>query len=297
MNFQGTHTALVTPFRDGQFDREAFTRLVESQIEQGIDGLVAVGTTGESPTLDHGEHLEVVAETVRLAKGRCSVLAGTGSNATTEAVSLSIEAWKAGADALLVVAPYYNKPSQQGLYLHYKAIAEATPLPVMLYSIPGRCGIEIAVETVVRLAKDCPTITAIKEAGGSVERVSKLRGALPDEFQILCGDDSLTIPFLSVGACGVVSVASNLIPGEVSKMVRAFLAGDTTTAQSIHRKYHSLFNDLFIEPNPVPTKTALARWGWMTADVRLPLCEMADVNRARLFETLDRCGLTKGAQP
>lgn len=289
--FRGTYTALVTPFKDGRFDEGAFAALIEEQIAAGIDGIVAVGTTGESPTLDHAEHLGVIEAAVRIAKGRTAVLAGTGSNATSEAVSLSVEAEKAGADALLLVAPYYNKPSQEGLYRHFREIASATRLPVMLYSIPGRCGIEIGVETVARLAADCPTIVAIKEAGGSVERVSQLRQALPESFQILCGDDSLTLPFLSVGAVGVVSVASNLIPAEVSRMVRAFLEGRTAEAAALHRRFYPLFKDLFIEPNPVPVKTALAQFGRMSAEVRLPLCEMLPQNRDRLLATLRKTGL------
>jgi 4-hydroxy-tetrahydrodipicolinate synthase len=291
MTFAGAHTALVTPFRNGQFDTEAFRQLIEAQIAGGISGIIPVGTTGESPTLDHDEHLKVIEVAIQTANKRCLVIAGTGSNSTSEAISLTQAAEKAGADAALLVAPYYNKPSQEGLYRHFKAIAEAVKIPIVLYSIPGRCGIEIGVETTARLAKDFKNIVAIKEAGGSVERVNQLRNALPASFQILSGDDSLTLPFMSVGAVGVISVASNIIPAEVSRMVRHYLAGESSNALEIHQKYYPLFKDLFIEPNPVPAKFVLARLGKMTGEVRLPLCEMTPASVQRLTETLSRIGL------
>jgi 4-hydroxy-tetrahydrodipicolinate synthase len=286
MSFAGTHTALVTPFRDGAFDREAFCSLIETQIAGGIEGIVPVGTTGESPTLTHEEHTEVIRIAIEAAKGRCKVIAGTGSNSTMEAVSLTTDAEKVGADAALLVAPYYNKPSQEGLYRHFRAIAEAVKIPIVLYSIPGRCGIEIGVETVVRLANDCPSIVCIKEAGGTVERVSQLRQAVPETFEILSGDDSLTLPFLSAGGVGVIIVASNLIPREVSDYVRAWRTGRTREAVDAHRHYYRLFKDLFIEPNPVPIKYALFLKGVMSAEVRLPLCEMSDANKEKLRSTL-----------
>lgn len=292
MSFAGTHTALVTPFRDHAFDAEAFRRLIEGQIAGGVEGIVPVGTTGESPTLTHEEHTEVIRVAIETAKGRCLVIAGTGSNSTAEAIDLTVEAEKLGADAALLVAPYYNKPSQEGLYRHYRAIAAAVKIPLILYSIPGRCGIEIGVETVARLAKDCPNITCIKEAGGTVERVNQLRQALPDAFEILSGDDSLTLPFLSAGAVGVISVASNYIPAEVAQMVRAWREGRTADAAALHRKYYPLFKDLFIEPNPVPVKYALARRGEMSAEVRLPLCEMTAANCQKLEATLAALGLS-----
>jgi 4-hydroxy-tetrahydrodipicolinate synthase len=286
MSFAGTHTALVTPFRNGAFDREAFCSLIETQIAGGVEGVVPVGTTGESPTLTHEEHTEVIRVAIEAAKGRCKVIAGTGSNSTMEAVSLTTDAEKVGADAALLVAPYYNKPSQEGLYRHFRAIAEAVKIPIVLYSIPGRCGIEIGVETVVRLANDCPSIVCIKEAGGTVERVSQLRQAVPETFEILSGDDSLTLPFLSAGGVGVISVASNLIPREVSDFVRAWRTGRTREAVDAHRHYYRLFKDLFIEPNPVPIKYALFLKGVMNAEVRLPLCEMSDANKEKLRSTL-----------
>jgi len=292
--FRGTFTALVTPFNNDRIDEASFGRLIEFQIENGITGIVPVGTTGESPTLDHAEHLRVIELAVQLAKGRCKVIAGTGSNSTSEAITLTKDAEKAGADAVLLVAPYYNKPTQEGLFRHFKAIADSTGLPVILYSIPGRCGIEIAVETVERLSATCQNILAIKEAGGSVERVNQLRSALPDSFDVLSGDDSLTVPFMASGAVGVISVASNLIPREVCQMVRTFLEGDVVAARNLHFRHYSLFKDLFLESNPVPVKTALAWAGIIAkADVRLPLCEMSAVNTKKLRSTLENLGLVR----
>ncbi|GAB4170024.1 MAG: 4-hydroxy-tetrahydrodipicolinate synthase [Terrimicrobiaceae bacterium] len=291
MTFRGTHTALVTPFRGGQIDESAFTALIERQIAAGVEGIVPVGTTGESPTLTHDEHARVIQLAVEAARGRCLVIAGTGSNSTAEAIELTREAGRLGANAALLVAPYYNKPSQEGLYRHYRAIAESSPLPLVLYSIPGRCGIEIGVETVVRLAADSPTIVAIKEAGGSVERVSQLRAALPPSFEILSGDDSLTLPFLSVGAVGVISVASNLFPSEVASLVHAWHAGRLDDASALHSRLYELFKNLFIEPNPVPVKYAMARAGLCLPDVRLPLCEMSAAHCEKLDQTLSRLTL------
>jgi 4-hydroxy-tetrahydrodipicolinate synthase len=285
--FSGTYTALVTPFRNGAIDVAAFEKLVENQVAAGISGVVAVGTTGESPTLSHEERQEVIRLAVATAKKRCQVLAGTGSNATQHAVADTQMAEKLGVDGALLVAPYYNKPSQEGLFRHFKTIADATALPVMLYNIPGRCGVDIAPDTVTRLAKQCRNLVSIKEASGSVERVSELRARLPESFTILSGDDSLTLPFMSVGAVGVVSVASNLFPAEVCALVRAYECGDAKLAFNLHHKLFPLFKDLFIEPNPVPVKTALGWRGGMSDEVRLPLCEMSESNQARLRKTLE----------
>ena len=284
--FRGTFTALVTPFRNGRIDVSAFEKLIENQIAAGISGVVAVGTTGESPTLSHEERQELIRLAVTTAKKRCQVLAGTGSNATQHAVADTKAAEKLGVDGALLVAPYYNKPSQEGLFRHFKTIADATALPIMLYNIPGRCGVDIVPDTAMRLAKECGNIVSIKEASGSVERVSELRGRLPESFTILSGDDSLTLPFMSVGAVGVVSVASNLFPAEVCALVRAYECGDAKLAFNLHHKMFPLFKDLFIEPNPVPVKTALGWRGGMSGEVRLPLCEMSEANRARLRKTL-----------
>jgi 4-hydroxy-tetrahydrodipicolinate synthase len=285
--FRGTYTALVTPFRDGAIDLTALENLIEGQIADGVSGIVAVGTTGESPTLSEAEREQVIRIAAEMAKGRCQVLAGTGSNSTRHAIAATQAAEKIGVDGALLVAPYYNKPSQEGLFRHFQAIAQATALPLMLYNIPGRCAVDIGPETVERLAMDCANIVSIKEASGSVERVSHLRARLPEAFTILSGDDSLTLPFLSVGAVGVVSVASNLFPAEVVALVQAFRAGDTKSARDMHLKMLPIFRDLFIEPNPVPAKTALAWRGVMSAECRLPLCEMTEANQARLRKTLE----------
>jgi len=285
--FRGTFTALVTPFRNGDVDLAAFDKLIESQIAAGITGVVAVGTTGESPTLTHEEKEKVIQRTVKIANGRCKVIAGTGTNSTRDAIEATKFAEENSVDGALLVAPYYNKPSQEGLFRHFKAIADATSLPIMLYNIPGRCSVDILPETVVRLAGSCRNIVAIKEASGSVERVSELRRCLPDAFTILSGVDSLTLPFMSVGAAGVVSVASNLFPAEVCALVHACESGDYKTAQGLQRKLLPVFKDLFIEPNPVPAKTALSWRGAMSGEVRLPLCEMSEANQARLHKTLE----------
>jgi 4-hydroxy-tetrahydrodipicolinate synthase len=285
--FRGTFTALVTPFRDGGIDVSAFEQLIDSQIAAGITGIVAIGTTGESPTLSHEERDEVIRVAVTRANKRCLVFAGTGSNSTEHAIDLTKNAENLGVDAALLVAPYYNKPSQQGLFRHFNAIADTTRLPIMLYNIPGRCGVDIIPETAARLAKECRNIVSIKEASGSVERIGELRRHLPDAFTILSGDDSLTLPFMALGAVGVVSVASNLFPSEVCALVRACESGDLKTAEKLHRRLLPLFKDLFIEPNPVPVKAALGWRGTMSSEVRLPLCEMSEANNARLRKTLD----------
>jgi 4-hydroxy-tetrahydrodipicolinate synthase len=291
--FTGTYTAIVTPFHGDKLDEPALERLIQFQIKGGVDGIVPVGTTGESPTVSYEEHIDIIVRSVKHAAGKIKVLAGTGGNSTKEAIYLTQEAEKAGADGSLQVAPYYNKPTQEGLYQHFKAIATATRLPIVLYSIPGRCGIEIAVDTVKRLAHDCKNIVGIKEAGGSCDRVSQLRAALGPKFEILCGDDSLTVPFMSVGANGVISVASNLIPREVSRLVSACARGDGRTAAALHAEYFSLFKDLFIETNPIPVKAALAMMKLIREEYRLPLVAMNPKNQATLRTTLKRCGVLR----
>lgn len=289
--FKGTYTALVTPFKNGKVDEPALARLIQAQIKSGVDGIVPVGTTGESPTLSYEEHIHVVEFAVRAAAGRIKVLAGTGANSTDEAVYLTLAAQRAGADGSLQVAPYYNKPSQEGLFQHFRTIARATKLPIVLYSIPGRCGVEIGVETVRRLASECRNVVGIKEAGGSADRVSQLRAACGRRVTILSGDDSLTLPFMAVGAEGVISVASNLIPREVARMVRAFAGQRLTEALKLHAKFYPLFKDLFLETNPVPVKAALAMLGQIEEEYRLPLVPMSAKNREQLARTMAACGL------
>lgn len=289
--FTGTYTAIVTPFKDGMIDEVALQRLIRMQIKGGVDGIVPVGTTGESATLDYEEHIRVIALSVKFAAGKIKVIAGTGGNSTKEAIYLTQEAEKAGADASLQVAPYYNKPTQEGVFQHFREVARATKLPIILYSIPGRCGIEIGVDTVKRLAAECRNIVSIKEAGGNPDRVSQLRAALGPKFTILSGDDSLTLPFMAVGAVGVVSVASNIIPRQVAQMVKAFAAGKTATARKLHEQFYSIFKDLFIETNPVPAKAALAMMGLIAEEYRLPLVPMAAANREKLAKSLKACGV------
>lgn len=292
MSFSGTHTALITPFRDGSVDVPAFQALIERQIAGGVDGIVPVGTTGESPTLDTDEHIEVIRLAVEFADGRCQVIAGTGANATAEAIELTEAAEKAGATGSLQVCPYYNKPSQEGLYQHFRAIAEATSLPIMLYSIPGRSVIEISVETTARLAADFENITAIKEAGGSVDRVNQLVQALPDGFDILSGDDPLTLPFMSCGATGLVSVASNIIPDVMSKLVRHCLAGEFPEALALQKQYYPLLRGLMsLDVNPVPIKTAVALQGHCTDEFRLPLVPLSVDHTAKLKTLLESYNL------
>src|SRR5664280_2066256 len=291
--FTGTYTAIVTPFRNGLLDEPALEGLIKLQIKGGVDGIVPVGTTGESPTVDCTEHIRIIELAVKFASKKIKVLAGTGANATSEAIALTQAAEKVGADGSLQVAPYYNKPTQEGLYQHFRAIAHATKLPLVLYNIPGRCGVEISIETVKRPARENKNIVGIKEAGGSCDRVSQLRAALDPKFTILSGDDSLTLPFMSVGAQGVISVASNVIPREVSQMVKLFAARRTTAALKLHQKYYPLFKDLFIETNPVPVKAALAMLGQIEEEYRLPLVPMSAKNRETLRATMKAVGVLK----
>lgn len=292
--FTGTYTAIVTPFKkNGQIDEAALEALVKAQVKGRVDGVVPVGTTGESPTLGFEEHKRVVELTVRAANGRIKVMAGTGANSTEEAIELTKSAEECGADGSLQVCPYYNKPTQEGLYQHFSAIARSTRLPIVLYSIPGRSVISIAVDTVARLAKDCKNIVGIKEAGGDADRVSQLRQKLGADFNILSGDDSLTLPFMSVGADGVISVASNIIPGEIARMVKAANAGKFTAAQKIHFQYYQLFKGLFIETSPGPVKAAMAMLKQIGENYRLPLTKIDKDNRAQLRKTLKACGILK----
>ena len=289
--FTGTYTAIVTPFKNGKLDEPALERLIKAQLRAGVDGIVPVGTTGESPTVDYEEHIHIIALAVKFAGGRMKVLAGTGGNSTSEANYLTEHAEKVGADGSLQVAPYYNKPTQEGLFQHFREIARHTRLPIVLYSIPGRCGVEIGVDTVKRLAQECKSIVGIKEAGGNPDRVSQLRAALGARFEILSGDDALTLPFMAVGAQGVISVASNVIPRPVAQMVKAYTAGKHRAALKLHAQYYPLFKDLFIETNPVPVKAALAMMGQIEEEYRLPLVPMSAKNREVLRSTMKAVGV------
>ena len=283
----GAITALATPFRGGKVSLADLKRLVDHQLRGGIEGVVPVGTTGESPTLSHEEHMDVIRATIAFARGRVPVIAGTGSNSTAEALELTRLSHEAGADAVLVVAPYYNKPSQEGLFQHYSAIAEATDRPIILYSIPSRCGVEIGVPVVERLRAKFAHVRWIKEAGGSVDRVDQLKRALGDAITVLSGDDALTLAFMASGAEGVISVASNVVPADIARMVRLMRGNDFAGASRLHRRLYPLFKALFIEPSPVPVKAALAMAGVIGSDeVRLPLCRMAPANRAVLARAL-----------
>jgi len=288
----GAITALVTPFSGKDVSFGDLKKLIDHQIRGGIDGIVPVGTTGESPTLTSEEHLDVIRASIEFARGRVPVIAGTGSNSTAEALEYTRLSDEAGADAVLVVTPYYNKPSQEGLYRHYAAIADATDLPIILYSIPSRCSVEIGVPLVERLRSKYPNIRWIKEAGGSVDRVDLLKRALGDDITVLSGDDSLTLAFMASGAEGVISVASNLIPREVTRMVRFAQKNDFASATRLHRRLYPLFKALFVEPNPVPVKAAMARAGIIASDaVRLPLSPMEPASTATLLKALKGAGL------
>jgi 4-hydroxy-tetrahydrodipicolinate synthase len=291
--FTGTYTAIVTPFKNGQIDQAAFERLIKSQIKGGVDGVVPVGTTGESPTVNYEEHVAVIGLAVKYAAGKIKVLAGSGANSTSEAIYLTQAAEKLGADGSLQVAPYYNKPTQEGLFQHFREIASKTKLPIVLYSIPSRCGVEIGVDTVKRLVAACKNIVGIKEAGGSCDRVSQLRTAVGPKFEILSGDDSLTLPFMALGACGVISVASNVTPREVSQLVKAAAAGQSAKALRLNEKLGPLFKDLFIETNPIPVKAALAMIGMIQEEYRLPLVPMSAANREKLRATMKAGGYLK----
>ena len=279
----GVHTALITPMKDGEVSYGDLENLISKQIDGNVSGLVPCGTTGESPTLCKDEHLEVIRQTIGMANGKVPVIAGTGANSTQEALFLTENADQAGADAFLIVAPYYNKPSQEGLFAHFSEIAKRTEKPIVLYSIPSRCGIEISTDTVKRLRENHPHICALKEAGGRSSKVSETVVALDSDFTVLSGDDGLTLPFMACGAKGVVSVASNLIPQKVVSLVSLALQGKFVDAQKIHLENYNFFTDIFCEPNPVPIKTLLHLKNVISsAEVRLPLSPVSASNKQLL---------------
>ncbi|MCC6810234.1 MAG: 4-hydroxy-tetrahydrodipicolinate synthase [Deltaproteobacteria bacterium] len=288
--FKGSYTAIVTPFRDRKVDEAALKTLVEDQIKGGINGIVPCGTTGETPTLSDDERDLVISTTVKVANKRVPVIAGTGSNSTAHTIHYTKRAKELGADAALVVVPYYNKPTQEGLYQHFMAVAKEGGLPVMLYNVPGRTGCDLLADTVVRLQADEPRIVAIKEAAGSTDRVAELRARTRKDFSILSGDDALTLPMMAVGADGVVSVASNVVPDKVAQMVKAAQENDFAKARALHLQLRDLFVALFVEANPIPAKAALAQLGKMQDELRLPLVPASDKTRQLMKTVLQALG-------
>ncbi len=286
--FTGSIVALVTPFKDGVVDYDKLEELVEYHIDNGTNGIIPCGTTGESPTLTHREHGEVVGKVIETANGRIPVIAGTGSNSTSEALSLTKHAEKTGAAGSLIITPYYNKPTQRGLYEHYMAIAEEVDIPIIIYNVPSRTGVSINPETVARLYEH-KNIVAIKEATGNIDQASHILSLC--DIIVLSGDDSLTLPIMSVGGKGVVSVLANILPGDVSDIVSSFLSGEFGKAQNLHRRLFSLCKAMFIETNPIPVKTAMKLLGRLNGEMRLPMCKMSDENENKLKEVLKEFGL------
>ncbi|MBP7934342.1 MAG: 4-hydroxy-tetrahydrodipicolinate synthase [Phycisphaerae bacterium] len=288
--FKGSMVALVTPFKNGSVDWKTLEALVDFHVDAGTDVLVPCGTTGESPTLTHEENNEVIAKVAKRAKGRIPVLGGTGSNSTAEAIEMTLEARKNGADGSLQVAPYYNKPTQEGLYQHFAAIAKAVDFPHVLYNIPGRCGVEIAADTIARLRKDFPNIVAVKHATGAMDSASDLMSK--SDIAILSGDDSMTLPLMAIGGVGVVSVLANIVPKDVKALTDAALGGDWDIARRWHHKMFKLAKGLLtLEVNPIPIKTAMAIKGMISDEMRLPLTKMAPANREKLAAALTEYGL------
>ena len=288
--FSGAITAIVTPFKDNRVDEEAFRELIEFQIAGGIDGIVPCGTTGESSTLSHEEHDRVIEIVIDAVKKRVPVIAGTGSNSTDEALRLTRHAHEAGADGALMVCPYYNRPTQEGLYQHFKIIAETIPIPIVPYNIPGRTGVNLLPETVARLSK-IDNIVGIKEASGSLRQMNDVVSLCGDDFAVLSGDDYFTLPLLLLGGKGVVSVISNVAPADMAALIDSFTAGDIKRARQLHDKMVPLIDALFLETNPVPVKAALAVMGKISYDVRLPLYKMSDGNYEKLKNAMRNYGL------
>jgi 4-hydroxy-tetrahydrodipicolinate synthase len=282
--------AMVTPFRDGKVDEAKIRELVEFHVKHGTDAIVPCGTTGESPTLSHAEHKRVVEVTIQAAAGRLPVIAGTGSNATAEAIDLTQHAKKAGADGVLMVCPYYNKPTQPGLIAHYQAVAAAVDIPIIMYNIPGRTGVNMLPETVAKLAQ-VPNIVGIKEASGSLEQMTEVISLCGDRITVLSGDDTLTLPLMAVGGRGVISVIANICPKEVAEITRASLNGDWKRAKEIHLRLFPLCKAMFYETNPIPVKTAMQILGRLNGELRLPLCTMSPSNRDKLEKALKAYGL------
>jgi 4-hydroxy-tetrahydrodipicolinate synthase len=285
MTFKGSMVALVTPFKNGRIDEKVLRELVEFHIKNGTSALIPCGTTGESATLNYEEHDKVIELTIEFAKGRIPVIAGTGSNSTDEAIALTRHAKNSGAAASLQVSPYYNRPTQKGLYLHFKAIAEAVDIPIILYNIASRTGVNIEPETFVKLAA-VKNIVGVKEASGSLEQMARIRKLCPKEFLLISGDDALTLPVMAIGGVGIISVVANIIPRDVADMCAAFEKGDLKKAQELHYKMLNLIKAMFVETNPIPVKTAMGLMRLCEPDTRLPLCEMLPENKEKLIKAL-----------
>ena len=283
--FKGSMVALVTPFASGKVDEKALKELIEFHVKNGTSALVPCGTTGESATLSYDEHDRVIELTIQFAKGRIPVIAGTGSNSTEEAIMLTRHAKKTGADASLQVSPYYNRPTQKGLYLHFKAIAEAVDIPIIIYNIASRTGVNIEPETFAKLA-EIKNIIGVKESSGSLEQMSRIRKLCPKDFLLISGDDALTLPVMSIGGVGIISVVANIIPKDVAAMCKAFESGNIKKAEELHYKMLPLVKAIFIETNPIPVKTAMGLMRICEPDLRLPLCEMLPENKEKLVKAL-----------
>jgi 4-hydroxy-tetrahydrodipicolinate synthase len=290
--FKGAITAIVTPFKNGQFDEEAYRELIELQIKGGIHGIVPCGTTGESPTLSHVEHKRVVETCIDQVKKRVAVIAGSGSNSTAESLELTKHAESAGADAALMITPYYNKPTQEGLYQHYKTVTSQTKIPVVVYNVPGRTSVNLLPETMARLA-EIPNIVGLKDATGDLKQGSKTLELCGDKITVLSGDDFTTFPLLCVGGQGVISVVSNVVPADMAGLCTAFFAGNLDRARELHYKMWPLTEAMFYETNPVPVKTALKLMGKITGEVRQPLCPMSEANENKLRQVMQKYGLIK----
>jgi 4-hydroxy-tetrahydrodipicolinate synthase len=288
--FHGAFTALVTPFTNNGIDVAAYKKLIEWQIAEGIHGVVPCGTTGESPTLSTEEHEQVVKVCVETVNKRVPVIAGAGSNSTAEAIHMAQYAAKVGADAVLVVTPYYNKPTNKGIYLHYKAISEAADIPIILYNIAGRTGKNIEPDLMAKLA-GIKNVIGVKEASGNLEQMKKIREICPKDFLLISGDDALTLPIMEMGGVGIISVASNIAPRDVAGIVNAFNKGDKAKAQELNKKLLPLVETLFVETNPIPVKTAASFMGLCSSAMRLPMCDMEEVNLAKLKGALTAYGL------
>jgi 4-hydroxy-tetrahydrodipicolinate synthase len=283
--FKGSMVALVTPFRNGKVDEKALRDLIEFHIKNGTTAIVPCGTTGESATLTYEEHDRVIELTIQYVNGRVPVIAGTGANSTEEAIMLTKHAKKAGADASLQVSPYYNRPTQKGLYLHFKAIAEAVDMPIILYNIASRTGVNIEPETFAKLA-EIKNIVGVKEASGSLEQMARIKNVCPKDFLLISGDDALTLPVMAIGGVGIISVAANIIPRDIADMCAAFDKGDMAKAQALHYKTLPLIKAMFIETNPIPVKTAMGLMKMIEPTLRLPMCEMLPENREKLVKEL-----------